>query len=172
LRLFSHPEIQRLLRILLVLVLALAIVKGMIIVKVREIIELTKERPLNKIAKDHLSIGEKAARKALQAAGAFHQSGKKGWQFSGDESVLDQSIYDFAGKNESTSTHASIVISTHKSDNDINELFGKPKLKKQQRIYRGYYFDPDVLRVIDQAHNKTELINRALRSVFESEGLL
>ena len=41
-------------------------------------------------------------------------------------------------------------------------------------IYRGYYFDPDIIHVIDstQGGNKSKLINEALRIVFKAKGLL
>lgn len=44
--------------------------------------------------------------------------------------------------------------------------------EKPARIYRGYYFDPDILAVIDRASNKSALINEALRRVFNEKGLL
>ena len=64
--------------------------------KIKEILELTQSEPLNKIAKEKLTIGEKPTREALKKAGCFNQSGKRGWFFDGDESVLEQSIYDFS----------------------------------------------------------------------------
>jgi hypothetical protein len=64
--------------------------------KIGELLELTQSEPLNKIAKERLDIGEKPTRQALKKAGCFSQSGKRGWFFDGDESILEQSIYDFA----------------------------------------------------------------------------
>lgn len=66
--------------------------------KIREIIELTQTEPLSEIAKNHLEIGREKTRNALKKAGATSENGKRGWTFSGDESVLEQSIYDFAEK--------------------------------------------------------------------------
>ena len=45
---------------------------------------------------------------------------------------------------------------------------------RSKSIYRGYYFDPDIVRVIDstQDGNKSRLINEALRIVFKAKGLL
>jgi hypothetical protein len=63
--------------------------------KIREILELTQTEPLATIAKERLTIGEKTAREALKKAGCYSISGKKGWYYDGDESVLEQSIYDF-----------------------------------------------------------------------------
>ncbi|WP_338782470.1 hypothetical protein [Metabacillus sp. FJAT-52054] len=64
--------------------------------KIKEILELTFTEPLNKIAKERLTIGEKPTRNALKKAGCYSLSGKKGWHFDGDKSVLEQSIYDFS----------------------------------------------------------------------------
>lgn len=63
--------------------------------KIKEIIELSKTDSLAKIAKDHLSVGKERAREALKQAGCYSKNGLKGWHFDGDESVLEQSIYDF-----------------------------------------------------------------------------
>ncbi|MGG0545409.1 hypothetical protein ABEY63_26420 [Priestia aryabhattai] len=63
--------------------------------KIREIIELSKTDSLAKIAKEHLSVGKEKAREGLKQAGCYSINGVKGWHFDGDESVLEQSIYDF-----------------------------------------------------------------------------
>lgn len=63
--------------------------------KIREIIELSKTDSLAKIAKEHLSVGKEKAREGLKLAGCYSKNGVKGWFFNGDESVLEQSIYDF-----------------------------------------------------------------------------
>jgi hypothetical protein len=41
-------------------------------------------------------------------------------------------------------------------------------------VYRGFYFDDDVLSIIDQVPKsyKSELVNEALRKVFKEKGLL
>lgn len=41
-----------------------------------------------------------------------------------------------------------------------------------KRVYRGYYYDRDVLSVLDKASNKSELINHILRETFKERGLL
>lgn len=63
--------------------------------KIREIIELSKTDSLAKIAKEHLNVGKEKAREGLKQAGCYSINGVKGWHFDGDESVLEQSIYDF-----------------------------------------------------------------------------
>lgn len=66
--------------------------------KISEILELSKEKPMADIAKDHLTIGEKTARRALKRAGAYSIVGKNGWFFDESENPenLEQSIYHFA----------------------------------------------------------------------------
>lgn len=63
--------------------------------KIKEIIELSKTDSLAKIAKEHLDVGKEKAREGLKQAGCYSINGVKGWHFEGDESVLEQSIYDF-----------------------------------------------------------------------------
>lgn len=63
--------------------------------KLREILELTKSVKLAIIAKEQLDFGEKKAVEALKLAGCYFISGKPGWHFDGDESILEKSIYDF-----------------------------------------------------------------------------
>lgn len=43
---------------------------------------------------------------------------------------------------------------------------------KEKRIYRGYYFDADILAIIDKSDNKSALINECIRAVFKQKGLL
>lgn len=45
---------------------------------------------------------------------------------------------------------------------------------QSKRTYRGFYFDEDVLSIIDSVdkRKKSELVNQALRKVFKDKGLL
>lgn len=55
----------------------------------------------------------------------------------------------------------------------IDILLQSPK-DRSKRVYRGFYFDDDVLRIIDKVPKsyKSELVNEALRKVFKEKGLL
>ncbi|MCA4158326.1 HTH domain-containing protein [Priestia megaterium] len=68
--------------------------------------------------------------------------------------------------NESESTSTSKVDA-------IDILLQNPK-DRSKRIYRGFYFDDDVLSIIDRVPKsyKSELVNEALRKVFKEKGLL
>lgn len=48
------------------------------------------------------------------------------------------------------------------------------KKQKKKRVYQGFYFDPDIIKIIDLANErqKSELVNQALRMVFKEKGLL
>lgn len=65
---------------------------------VKELLILTKERPISEIAKESLDISEKTARKALKMAGCFSIVGQRGWHIDEDADLtnLEQSIYHFA----------------------------------------------------------------------------
>jgi len=57
-------------------------------------------------------------------------------------------------------------------DQDIIDILLSGKKANSKRQYRGFYFDKDVLDIVDRAGNKSELINQALRKVFKDKGLL
>ncbi len=77
--------------------------------------------------------------------------------------------------NESESTSTSFLkasINASKVD-AIDILLQNPK-DRSKRVYRGFYFDDDVLSIIDRVPKsyKSELVNEALRKVFKEKGLL
>ena len=84
---------------------------------------------------------------------------------SKNASEIDSEI---KSKSEVTKTSPKAVNNT--SDN-IDRLLAGKKVKK---AYRGFYFDDDVLSVIDNVNSgvKSELINECLRKVFKDKGLL
>ncbi|MDU9694158.1 hypothetical protein O0Q50_23520 [Priestia aryabhattai] len=55
----------------------------------------------------------------------------------------------------------------------IDILLQSPK-DRSKRVYRGFYFDNDVLNIIERVPKsyKSELVNEALRKVFKEKGLL
>jgi hypothetical protein len=70
---------------------------------------------------------------------------------------------------ESTST-----ISSKASTVDAIDLLLQHPKERSKRVYRGFYFDDDVLSIIDRVPKsyKSELVNEALRKVFKEKGLL
>ncbi|MED4029660.1 hypothetical protein P4672_25840 [Priestia megaterium] len=96
-----------------------------------------------------------------------------------------QSIYRYVGKDpEPLDLDFSTLISKtnkmpaeQKQSNSevdaIDILLENPK-DRSKRVYRGFYFDDDVLSIIDRIpkNYKSELVNEALRKVFKEKGLL
>lgn len=110
--------------------------------KIKEVLELTQSEPLNKIAKERLTIGEKPTREALKKAGCYNVSGKKGWFYEGEKSVLEQSIYDFAPEKKINRQPKANVLtvptneakepknkSTKENSEPMNKLTKEPKIE-------------------------------------------
>ncbi|WP_235713393.1 hypothetical protein [Bacillus mycoides] len=155
--------------------------------KIGEIIELTKTKRLSEIAKESLEIGEKKAVEGLKKAGCYNISGKRGWHFDGDESVLEQSIYDFVvptkGKakanvstNEPTLQPSNVVkaIEEVKKGTDevatIKEQTNVRTLERKNVIRKRSSFDIDVelmkeLKIQAVIHDKNiyEIVETAIR---------
>jgi hypothetical protein len=77
--------------------------------------------------------------------------------------------------NESESTSASFPkSSTNASIVDAIDILLQDPRNRPKRVYRGFYFDEDVLSIIDRVPKsyKSELVNEALRKVFKEKGLL
>ena len=78
-----------------------------------------------------------------------------------------------AAENQTASTIKSDIESTGDNTFDaLDRLFaGK---QNAGRKYRGFYFDADVLSIIDsvESGSKSEFVNEALRKVFQEKGWL
>ncbi|MFL0575003.1 hypothetical protein ACH0BK_28955 [Priestia megaterium] len=77
--------------------------------------------------------------------------------------------------NESESISARFLkASTASSKIDAIDLLLQHPKERSKRVYRGFYFDHDVLSIIDRVPKsyKSELVNEALRKVFKEKGLL
>jgi len=79
----------------------------------------------------------------------------------------------YLNESESTSDSLSKASTTTSKVDAIDLLLQSPK-DRSKRVYRGFYFDNDVLSIIDRVPKsyKSELINEALRKVFKEKGLL
>lgn len=159
-----------------------------------ELLELTKKKPLNEIAKEHLEIGERYARMALKSAGCYNISGKRGWYYEGDPSVLDRPIYDFAPnkgnkpKSKKTSKPAldpevekeklkefAVELASNHKKRDIFDTLLNPKPNTKVKPQRGFYFDPEVIDALDKYvpnKNKSEFVNEAVKRILKEKGLL
>jgi NDP-sugar pyrophosphorylase family protein len=88
---------------------------------VKEIIEMSKEKPVATIAKDHLTMGEKKLRDVLKAIGGHHQTGQKGWTFQGKPEDLEKSIYDFVEKKKRTNPQKPKAIKVQANENTLEQ---------------------------------------------------
>lgn len=169
---------------------------------VSELIELLNQPnvTVNSVAMPKIGVGEKKVRQALKQAGAVHVN-RQGWQFNGDKSNLDRPIYDFIGASNiekpiarevkvNAIKNASKEIAEEKVDasdmktkfenvsqsdlDKIDVLLGKREAPKKERVYKGYYFDKDIIEVIDNVKhgNKSDLVNEMIRLVLKDRGLL
>lgn len=161
--------------------------------KIKELLDLTMTKSIANIAKDHLTIGEKTVRAALKRVGCEHENGKRGWSYTGDHpAILEQSIYDFAQpkrKTRSIKPNASIekVIDSnvksnekastkqaHSEPDSIDKLLIKNKKESNERVYRGFYWDRDIINFLDNVKhgNKSDIMNEIVRTVLRDKGLL
>ncbi|MEH7520352.1 hypothetical protein [Priestia megaterium] len=86
-----------------------------------------------------------------------------------------QTNSEIASAIESKSTSASnLKASTSASKVDAIDILLQNPNDRSKRVYRGFYFDDDVLSIIDRVPKsyKSELVNEALRKVFKEKGLL
>lgn len=164
--------------------------------KISEILELTNSMNIAAIAKDRLTIGEKRVRAILKELGCTNQAGKKGWSYTGDDpELLEKSIYDFIQpikRKAKAINNASIEIASTseiqankplvkasrppiKSELDtIDRLLLQNDSDNSQRVYRGFYWDSDIIKVIDgiKHGNKSDLLNEIVRRVLKEKGLI
>lgn len=90
-------------------------------------------------------------------------------------STTQDTIYttpEITSNNTSKKTNQKTVLNPSDGTTDnIDKLLAGKKAKK---AYRGFYFDSDVLAIIDNVDSgiKSELINECLRKVFKEKGLL
>lgn len=136
--------------------------------KISEIVELSKEKTVADIAKDHLSIGEKTARAALKRAGCHSTVGKAGWIFDDTEHPenLDKTIYYFADlvKQEEAST--------------LKDMANLPTFERPdgQSYRKRHSFDLDVrlvkelkLRAVQQDRQLYLLVEDAIRDYLNKD---
>lgn len=161
---------------------------------IKEIIEMTKEKPVPIIARDHLEIGEKKLRDTLKELGGHHQKGEKGWTFQGDSEVLEKSIYDFAkptkkakaATKEQTNKVAGETLNkipgetiNENTGETSNNISGETIQKKTgELIKKRASFDLDVESLkklkhyaIDEDLNLSEVVDRAIYLFLNSKGL-
>ncbi|MED4255901.1 transposase family protein [Priestia megaterium] len=146
---------------------------------------------LNKIMLKEMTIKELAALYNVSDRTIQSKIKKLGYEWNSKKS-----IYNYVGEDpepvdvdfstlfgqtskmlaEQKQTKSEIVASASTSTSKIDAidlLLQNPK-DRSKRVYRGFYFDDDVLSIIDRIPKsyKSELVNEALRKVFKEKGLL
>lgn len=111
--------------------------------KIREILELTKSKPISEIAKEHLSIGEKPARAALKRAGCYTIVGQPGWIFDDTDNPdnLERSIYEIA-EEVKAEKNAILKDRANLDSNHLKNTFETPLVYRKR-----HSFDLDVALV-------------------------
>ena len=146
---------------------------------------------LNKIMLKEMTIKELAALYNVSDRTIQSKIKKLGYEWNSKKS-----IYNYVGEDpepvdidfstlfgqtskmlaEQKQTKSEIVTSASTSTSKVDAidiLLQNPK-DRSKRVYRGFYFDDDVLSIIDRVPKsyKSELVNEALRKVFKEKGLL
>ena len=158
--------------------------------KVKELVNAiaNKELKVKDIAEKY-GTSDRTIQSKIKKLGFSWNSKERSYEFNGD----DVSVYDLA-INDVFDSKSAIVKTIHKVENevkknsnnkpeiniksgsnsdDIDRLLSGKKVKAKKE-YRGFYFDSEVLAIIDSVSNgvKSELVNECLRKVFKDKGLL
>ena len=73
-----------------------------------------------------------------------------------------------------TKSKSKTKASTSNDEMDSIDMLLAGKKTHSKRVYRGFYFDEDILNIIDRVpkNYKSELVNESLRKIFKDKGLL
>lgn len=145
---------------------------------IKEIIDMTKEKPIAIIARDHLEIGEKKLREILKDIGGHHQKGQRGWTFEGNPEDLERSIYDFVQdgrKAKATTKEQKNKVAGEQQKNVSHETLNKTTGERsQQGTKKRASFDIDVealkkikIHAIEEDMKISEIVEIAIFSYIE-----
>ena len=167
--------------------------------KIGDLLPMTKKEPLEEIAKQYLTIGKTAARQALKNAGCYCKRGIRGWYHDNLHEVAERSIYDFvpvrkARSKPNATNEKAIKELIAKADAQIREeikekasgeieskeldaidrIIFREELMRDQKTYKGFYWDADIIEFIDSISDEyqNELMNELVRSVLIRKGFL
>ncbi|EEL25845.1 hypothetical protein bcere0018_51600 [Bacillus cereus Rock1-15] len=137
---------------------------------------------MSEIAKEFLEVGEKKAVEGLKKAGCYNTSGKRGWYLTEgiDESVLEQSIYDFVaptkGKAKAVKSNASIsaskeiasTVETPVKESKVTSETSKTPVKASKKTVASELDSIDVLLL----QNQEESENRTYRGFYWDKDII
>ncbi|HGA1025261.1 TPA: hypothetical protein ACIQN7_005796 [Bacillus cereus] len=149
---------------------------------IKDILELTQTMRVSEIAKEFLEVGEKKAVEGLKKAGCYNTSGKRGWYLTEgiDESVLEQSIYDFVaptkGKAKAVKSNASIsaskeiasTVETPVKESKVTSETSKTTVKASKKTVTSELDPIDVLLL----QNQEESENRTYRGFYWDKDII
>lgn len=154
-----------------------------------------KELTIKQLAEIH-KVSDRTVQSKIKKLGYSWDSKAASYKYTGEtpepKEVNFNSLFNngkaMASKGESKSTSEIKLESEIKSNNkvstkiskesnserDIIDILLEGKAAPSKRVYRGFYFDSDVLSIIDSVpkNSKSELVNEALRKVFKDKGFL
>ena len=166
--------------------------------KVKELLEGFENKTITKAKLTEMyGIHNKGIQIKLKNAGFEWDRKTANYKYIGDdENIMEVDVLSIlkantnkkdsnnTSKKDSNSTSKKASNNTIKSASNSNskvnrnldaiDVLLQGKENNSTRTYRGFYFDNDVLEVIDNASSgkKSELVNLALRKVFSEKGLL
>lgn len=158
-----------------------------------------KETTIKKLAQQ-FNVSDRTVQSKIKALGFIWNSKEAHYEYIGDneEEVLNTDFESLFNKNNTSQKKVAKIVKSNKDTKGAKntqraegegypqQTAGKGKAldkisillsettTQNKRHYRGFYFDEDVLAVIDnvKSGNKSELINEVLRQTFKERGLL
>lgn len=148
-----------------------------------------KEITIQDIA-DHYNVTKRTIQSRIKNLGYKWNSKASKYDYIGDNpepsEINFNDLFESKTKVSNNSLESKIAVTSEKIDRETKALDEMKqeeldavdillnKKQKKKRIYRGFYFDPDIIQIIDLANErqKSELINQALRMIFKEKGLL
>ena len=127
---------------------------------------------------EQYAISTRTISKKIKQLGYLYDNTNKTYTYTGDDLETAENTDFGALFRQNIRLYADITPPVPKPKKEpapaldaIDKLL-MPVKDKPKRIYRGYYFDADLLNIIDKSDNKSALINECIRAVFKQKGLL
>ena len=136
---------------------------------------------------EQYAISTRTISKKIKQLGYLYDNTNKTYTYIGDDLETAENTNFGALFRTNQRIYADITPTVPKATKPIKQITAKPKptaptldaidkllmpANKLERIYRGYYFDADLLDIIDKSSNKSALINECIRAVFKQKGFL
>ncbi|MGE8082017.1 transposase family protein [Peribacillus loiseleuriae] len=139
---------------------------------------MVKEMTIKELAELY-GVSDRTIQLKIKKLGYEWDSKKSVYNYLGE--FPEPSDVDFStlfGKNNASmgeiNKSKSKFASTSNDEMDSIDMLLAGKKTHSKRVYRGFYFDEDILNIIDRVprNYKSELVNESLRKIFKDKGLL